>query len=78
YEKSKTTLNALTQKNATIEVDKKQRLDDEAKAEQERIAKEQADKAKVEQERLAKEQADKAKAEQERLAKEQADIKAKE
>ncbi|MEQ5181453.1 autotransporter domain-containing protein [Proteus terrae] len=73
YEKSKTTLNALTQKNATIEVDKKQRLDDEAKAEQERLAKEQADKAKAEQERLAKEQADKAKAEQERLAKEQAD-----
>ncbi|MER1721010.1 cell envelope integrity protein TolA, partial [Proteus terrae] len=58
YEKSKTTLNALTQKNATIEVDKKQRLDDEAKAEQERLAKEQADKAKAEQERLAKEQAD--------------------
>ncbi|WP_404765065.1 autotransporter domain-containing protein [Proteus terrae] len=73
YEKSKTTLNALTQKNATIEVDKKQRLDDEAKAEQERLAKEQADKTKAEQERLAKEQADKAKAEQERLAKEQAD-----
>ncbi|WP_260797484.1 autotransporter domain-containing protein [Proteus terrae] len=73
YEKSKTTLNALTQKNATIEVDKKQRLDDEAKAEQERLAKEQADKAKAEQERIAKEQADKTKAEQERLAKEQAD-----
>ncbi|MEX9800745.1 autotransporter domain-containing protein [Proteus terrae] len=73
YEKSKTTLNALTQKNATIEVDKKQRLDDEAKAEQERLAKEQADKTKAEQERIAKEQADKAKAEQERLAKEQAD-----
>ncbi|WP_260280501.1 autotransporter domain-containing protein [Proteus terrae] len=73
YEKSKTTLNALTQKNATIEVDKKQRLDDEAKAEQERLAKEQADKTKAEQERLAKEQADKAKAEQERIAKEQAD-----
>ncbi|MEY0490056.1 autotransporter domain-containing protein [Proteus terrae] len=73
YEKSKTTLNALTQKNATIEVNKKQRLDDEAKAEQERLAKEQADKAKAKQERLAKEQADKAKAEQERIAKEQAD-----
>ncbi|WP_337230240.1 autotransporter domain-containing protein [Proteus terrae] len=73
YEKSKTTLNALTQKNATIEVDKKQRLDDEAKAEQERLAKEQADKTKAEQERIAKEQADKTKAEQERLAKEQAD-----
>ncbi|WP_237585570.1 autotransporter domain-containing protein, partial [Proteus sp. G2615] len=46
---------------------------DKAKAEQERLAKEQADKVKAEQERLAKEQADKAKAEQERLAKEQAD-----
>lgn len=55
YEKSKTTLNALTQKNATIEVDKKQRLDDEAKAEQERLAKEQADiKAKEKEKEITK------------------------
>ncbi len=51
----------------------KQKIVD-AKAEQERLAKEQAD-AKAEQDRLDKERAD-AKAEQERLAKERADAKA--
>ncbi|WP_368876088.1 autotransporter domain-containing protein [Proteus vulgaris] len=60
----------------TDDAREKERLADKAKAEQERLAKEQADKAKAEQERLAKEQADKANAEQERLAKEQAEEKA--
>ncbi|WP_311750474.1 autotransporter domain-containing protein [Proteus columbae] len=73
YAKSQTTLSALTQKNAVIEADEKQRLANESKAEQDRLDKERADKAKAEQDRLDKERADKAKAEQDRLDKERAD-----
>lgn len=46
YAKSQTTLSALTQKNAVIEADEKQRLANESKAEQDRLDKERADKAK--------------------------------